>query len=133
MDVAELQVQARRTRETYARETARRYGRSWTPEEYMLGFLGDVGDLAKLVQGTAGVRPRADLDDALAHENLLTLDHRDADRLGHIRPGGGEAELGYMFVPEAWGQGFATEACSAALDWFAQVHPDEPVVSSPPR
>ena len=34
----------------------------------MLGFLGDVGDLAKLVQGKAGVRPRADLDGALAHE-----------------------------------------------------------------
>lgn len=34
----------------------------------MLGFLGDVGDLAKLVQGKAGVRPRPDLDEALAHE-----------------------------------------------------------------
>jgi NTP pyrophosphatase (non-canonical NTP hydrolase) len=27
-----------------------------------------VGDLAKLVQGKAGVRPRDDLDSALAHE-----------------------------------------------------------------
>jgi len=66
-------------RETYARETARRYGRSWTPEEYMLGFLGEVGDLAKLVQGKAGVRSRDDLDEALAHEladclwSILTL------------------------------------------------------------
>jgi len=34
----------------------------------MLGFLGDVGDLAKLVQGKAGVRPREGLDEALAHE-----------------------------------------------------------------
>ena len=34
----------------------------------MLGFLGDVGDLAKLVQGKEGVRPRDDLDEALAHE-----------------------------------------------------------------
>jgi hypothetical protein len=47
VDIAELQVQARRIREAYSRETARRYGRSWTPEEYMLGFQGDVGDLAK--------------------------------------------------------------------------------------
>ena len=45
-----------------------RYGRAWTTEEIMLGFLGDVGDLAKLVQGKAGVRPRDDLDEALAHE-----------------------------------------------------------------
>ena len=34
----------------------------------MLGLVGDVGDLAKLVQGKAGVRPRDDLDAALAHE-----------------------------------------------------------------
>ncbi len=34
----------------------------------MLGFVGDVGDLAKLVHGKAGVRPRADLDAALARE-----------------------------------------------------------------
>ena len=34
----------------------------------MLGFLGDVGDLAKLVQGKAGIRERDDLDSALAHE-----------------------------------------------------------------
>lgn len=34
----------------------------------MLGFVGDVGDLAKLVQGKAGVRPTPDLDEKLAHE-----------------------------------------------------------------
>ncbi|HEU4946706.1 MAG TPA: MazG nucleotide pyrophosphohydrolase domain-containing protein [Kribbella sp.] len=70
---------AREVRRKYAREEGRRYGRSWTPEELMLGFLGDVGDLAKLVQGKAGVRPRDDLDAALAHEladclwSVLTL------------------------------------------------------------
>jgi hypothetical protein len=36
---------ARRIQETYAGETARRYGRSWTPEEYMLGFLADCYDV----------------------------------------------------------------------------------------
>jgi len=40
-------------------ETAR-YGRAWSREEIMLGFLGDVSDLAKLVQGKEGVRPRED-------------------------------------------------------------------------
>ncbi len=34
----------------------------------MLGFVGDVGDLAKLVQGKAGVRPTPALDDKVAHE-----------------------------------------------------------------
>lgn len=31
----------------------------------MLGFLGDVGDLATLVQGKEGVRPRDELDGVL--------------------------------------------------------------------
>lgn len=74
-----MQARARAVRAKYAEVEAERYGRSWDHEELMLGFLGDVGDLAKLVQGKAGVRPREDLDDALAHEladclwSVLTL------------------------------------------------------------
>lgn len=60
--------QARVVRIRYAEFEERRYGRQWTPEEIMLGLLGDVGDLAKLVQGKAGVRPTADLDAKLGHE-----------------------------------------------------------------
>ncbi|WP_420711133.1 GNAT family N-acetyltransferase [Streptomyces sp. NRRL F-4428] len=58
----------------------------------------------------------------------VTLDRRDAERPGHVRPGAGEAELGYMFLPKVWGRGYALEACSAALDWFADAFPGEPVV-----
>lgn len=68
MEFAELTAKARAVREKYARFEEQRYGRSWSREELMLGFLGDVGDLAKLVQGKEGVRPRADLDEAFAHE-----------------------------------------------------------------
>lgn len=68
MDFQLMQGKARAVRAQYAELEAARYGRSWTTEEIMLGFLGDVGDLAKLVQGKAGVRPREDLDEALAHE-----------------------------------------------------------------
>jgi RimJ/RimL family protein N-acetyltransferase len=59
---------------------------------------------------------------------MATLDRRDAERPGHVRPDAGEAELGYMFLPEAWGRGYAAEACAAALEWFADVLPGEPVV-----
>ena len=58
----------------------------------MLGFLGDVGDLAKLVQGKEGVRPRDDLDEAFAHELadclwcVMTLaDSYGVDRRGRVR------------------------------------------------
>jgi RimJ/RimL family protein N-acetyltransferase len=59
---------------------------------------------------------------------IVTLDRRDAERPGHVRPEAGEAELGYMFLPCAWGFGYAAEACQAALGWFANAYPGEPVV-----
>lgn len=59
---------------------------------------------------------------------MITLDRRDPERPGHVRPDAGETELGYMFLPEAWGYGYAAEACAAALGWFADAHPGEPVV-----
>ncbi|MFD8950203.1 GNAT family N-acetyltransferase [Streptomyces xanthophaeus] len=45
--------------------------------------------------------------------------------LGGPRP---RDELGYVLLPQAWGHGYAAEACAAALAWFADVLPGEPVV-----
>ncbi|MGW6318106.1 GNAT family N-acetyltransferase [Streptomyces sp. NPDC055099] len=59
---------------------------------------------------------------------ITLLDRRDAERPGHICPQAEEAELGYMFLPQAWGCGYAAEACTAALAWFAGAFPGEPVV-----
>ena len=42
--------------------------------------------------------------------------------------GAGKAELGYMFLPQAWGFGYAAEACAAALGWLTGELPGEPVV-----
>ncbi|MFJ9833376.1 GNAT family N-acetyltransferase [Streptomyces sp. NPDC101169] len=48
---------------------------------------------------------------------------------GHRRPAAaGKLDLGYMFLPRAWGFGYAAEACEAALGWLAGVLPGEPVV-----
>ncbi|MEV0318658.1 GNAT family N-acetyltransferase [Streptomyces sp. NPDC050658] len=58
----------------------------------------------------------------------VTLERRDPERPGHLRPDAGEAELGYLFLPEAWGCGYAVEACAAALGWCAAALPGEPVV-----
>lgn len=86
-------------------------------------------ELERAVPEVPGRRPGlfvADLDGAMI--GTVTLDRRDAERPGHVRPEAGEAELSYMFLPKAWGYGYAAEACAAALDWFAGVLPGEPVV-----
>ncbi|MFF7452808.1 GNAT family N-acetyltransferase [Kitasatospora sp. NPDC008115] len=48
---------------------------------------------------------------------------------GHRRPAAaGKADLGYLFLPRAWGFGYAAEACAAALGWLDDALPGEPVV-----
>ncbi|MFJ6754510.1 MULTISPECIES: GNAT family N-acetyltransferase [unclassified Streptomyces] len=86
-------------------------------------------ELERAVPAVPGRRPGffvIDLDGAMI--GMITLDRRAAERPGHVRPEGGETELGYMFLPEAWGRGYAAEACTAALDWFAAALPGDPVV-----
>lgn len=67
-----------------------------------------------------------DLDGSMI--GIVTLDRRDPERPGRIRPGGGDAELSYVLLPQAWRFGYAAEACTAALRWFAGALPGEPVV-----
>lgn len=45
-----------------------RYGQEWTVSDLLLGLVGDLGDLAKLVQAREGKRHVEDLDRALVHE-----------------------------------------------------------------
>ncbi|WP_392958317.1 GNAT family N-acetyltransferase [Streptomyces sp. LN245] len=64
-----------------------------------------------------------DLDGSMIGQILLR--RNEADR----RPAAaGKADLGYLFLPRAWGFGYAAEACAAALGWLADALPGEPVV-----
>lgn len=63
-----MQQMARQVAALYAERDMERFGRTWSANELVLGLMGDVGDLAKLAQGKAGVRPHPDLDAALEHE-----------------------------------------------------------------
>ncbi|MER7379719.1 GNAT family N-acetyltransferase [Streptomyces lanatus] len=86
-------------------------------------------ELERSVPELPGRRPGLFVIDlAGAMIGMITFDQRDAERPGRVRPDAGEAELGYLFLPEAWGFGYAAEACTAALGWFADARPGEPVV-----
>ncbi|WP_282086573.1 GNAT family N-acetyltransferase [Streptomyces tendae] len=63
------------------------------------------------------------LDGAMIGQILLrrTTEH-------HCPAAVGKVDLGYLFLPRAWGRGYATEACATALDWLDGVLPGEPVV-----
>ncbi|MFD7115442.1 GNAT family N-acetyltransferase [Streptomyces sp. NPDC059922] len=117
-------------RESEARDRAAFIELFASPEVRVhLGGPRPRDELERAVPEVPGRRPGLfviDLDGAMI--GTITLDRRDADRPGHVRPDAGEAELGYMFLPEAWGRGYAAEACAAALDWFAAAFPGEPLV-----
>jgi len=84
MEFKQLIQRALEIRKKYAEFEKERYGREWTTEELTLGFMKDMGDLAKLVQASEGVRRVDDLENAIGHElsdcmwSIIIL----ADKLG---------------------------------------------------
>ncbi len=68
MELGDLTQRAIEIREQYAELEKTRHGRAWTREEIALGFVGDVGDLVKLVMAQSGIRDIADAEGKLAHE-----------------------------------------------------------------
>lgn len=68
MNLKSLIERAMSIRAKYEQLETSNYGRPWTGEELMLGFVKDVGDLAMIVQAKEGVRKLENVDDALAHE-----------------------------------------------------------------
>jgi NTP pyrophosphatase (non-canonical NTP hydrolase) len=68
MEFKDLIERALEIRQQYAQLEQQMYGRAWTAEEIALGFVGDVGDLAKLIMAASGVRHIPDARQKLAHE-----------------------------------------------------------------
>ena len=68
MEFSDLEKSALALNGLYEQLEIKRYGRIWTTEELALGFVGDVGDLAKLVQANAGIRSIEDCKAKLGHE-----------------------------------------------------------------
>ncbi|MFB8201899.1 nucleotide pyrophosphohydrolase [Kitasatospora purpeofusca] len=68
-DPERLRAAALAVRDTYDQVNDQRLGRRWDLTDYTLGFVGDVGDLAKLVMAHEGHRTDVAADrEALAHE-----------------------------------------------------------------
>jgi NTP pyrophosphatase (non-canonical NTP hydrolase) len=68
MQFSDLVQKARGVRELYARLEVKKYGRAWTREEVVQGFVGDVGDLVKLTMAKNGARQAEKVDEKLKHE-----------------------------------------------------------------
>ena len=68
MDLNQLTDRAMEIRDRYAALERARGRRAWSREDLMLGFVGDVGDLAKLVMAKEGLRSIEGVGPKLAHE-----------------------------------------------------------------
>ena len=101
---------------------------AWPPEPIRTGRLllrgSEARDRATFIELLAspeahtylgGPRPRDELE-------------REMPDVPERWPGSFVVDLGYLFLPRAWGFGYAAEACAAALDRLAGVLPGEPVV-----
>jgi len=94
-----------------------------------LGGSRERSELEREIPETPGRRPGVFVVEFRgAMIGMVTLHRRDSVRPGHVRPEADEFELGYMFLVDAWGCGYAAEACMAVLDRFSSSLPDEPVV-----
>ena len=68
MEFGDLVRRAMEVRMQYANLEQATYGRTWAREEVALGFVGDVGDLMKLILAKNGVRAIPDAEQKLTHE-----------------------------------------------------------------
>jgi len=68
MDFKQIIEKAVEVRNKYSELEKKKYGKEWTKEQIAQGFVGDVGDLIKLIMAKSGVRNTEDIDNKLAHE-----------------------------------------------------------------
>jgi NTP pyrophosphatase (non-canonical NTP hydrolase) len=68
MDFKDLQKRATEIREKYDRLNQAKRNVTWNEQQLTAGFVGDVGDLSKIIMAKHGLREMEDVDNKLAHE-----------------------------------------------------------------
>lgn len=67
-DLKELSTKALKIRQLYDTLNQQKRGLTWTRLNLMEGFVGDVGDLMKIIMAKEGIRAMENVDEKLAHE-----------------------------------------------------------------
>ena len=67
-DLKNLQSRALEIARKYDELNQKAGRQNWDGKDYTMGFVGDVGDLVKLIQVKEGVRSKDNVDAKLAHE-----------------------------------------------------------------
>lgn len=68
MKFDDLQQRATEIRNKYDKLNHAARGVVWNEQQLMAGFVGDVGDLSKIIMAKHGLRAMDDVDNKLAHE-----------------------------------------------------------------
>lgn len=68
MELRELSKRAVEIKKKYSKMETEKFGKEWSEGQIMQAFVGDVGDLMKLVMAKEGVREIEDVDKKLEHE-----------------------------------------------------------------
>ncbi len=68
MNLDDLQKRAIEIRDKYDNLNQQQRGVTWNEQQLMAGFVGDVGDLSKIIMAKHGLRAMEDVDQKLAHE-----------------------------------------------------------------
>ncbi|MBI4652830.1 nucleotide pyrophosphohydrolase [Candidatus Kuenenbacteria bacterium] len=68
MELKNLSKRAVEIKKRYSKIELDKFGKEWTNTQIMQGFVGDVGDLMKLIMVKEGIREIEDVDNKIAHE-----------------------------------------------------------------
>lgn len=97
---------------------------------HYLGGARSREELARAAPEVPGAYPGVFAVQTMAGAFIGTISftRRDPALPGHLRSEGNELEVSYSLLPAHWGNGYATEAVTAAFEWAADVLPDQGIV-----